>query len=147
MSRFGNFIGIYEAVTHCRRHQTSVWPWNAERAEAPLGESGASLRKLAIGRGRSASVLCLGKSKRGSEQQRRLSGVCSLGGVAVELDRQFPSTDMSVPPGKRFNTEQLNLLPGVFSATPESTQPAGGPVFRIGRGTDGQGRNRRRVSE
>jgi len=80
------------------------------------------------------------KVEKSSEQQRRLSGVCSLGGVAVELDRQFPSTDMCVRLGKRFNTEQLNLLPGVFSATPESTQPSGGPVFRIGRG-GGQGRN------
>jgi hypothetical protein len=27
---------------------------------------------------------------KGSKQQRRLSGVCSLGGAAVELDMQFP---------------------------------------------------------
>ena len=140
MSRFGSFIGIYEAVTHCRRHQTSVWPRNAEKAEAPLGESGASLRKLAIGRGDLLPYYVCETRKKSSEQQRRLSGVCSLGGVAVELDRQFPSTDMCVRLGKRFNTEQLNLLPGVFSATPESTQPSGGPVFRIGRG-GGQGRN------
>jgi hypothetical protein len=43
-----------------------------------------------------AGAICFngtsGEVKKGSKQQRRLSGVCSLGGVAVELDRQFPST-------------------------------------------------------
>ena len=34
----------------------------------------------------------LGRSVRQLQKERRLSGVCSLGGVAVELDRQFPST-------------------------------------------------------
>ena len=147
MSRFGSFIGIYQAVTRCRRHQTSVRPRNAEKAEAPPGEGGASLRKPGIGGGDLLPYCVCESRKKGSEQQRRLSGVCSLGGVAVELDRQFPSTDMCVRLGKRFNTEQLNLLPGVFSATPESTPPSGGPVFRIRRGTDGQGCDRRRVSE
>lgn len=74
--------------------------------------------------------------KKGSEQQRRLSGVCSLGGVAVELDMQFPSTDMFVRLGKRFNTEQLNLLPGVFSATPE-IDPAVGRAGLPDRPRDG----------
>jgi hypothetical protein len=37
---------------------------------------------------------------KGSKQQRRLSGVCSLGGAAVELDMQFPSTGMSPRFGK-----------------------------------------------
>jgi hypothetical protein len=37
---------------------------------------------------------------KGSKQQRRLSGVCSFGGAAVELDMQFPSTGMSPRFGK-----------------------------------------------
>jgi len=52
---------------------------------------------------------------------------------------QFPSTDMCLRLGKRFNTEQLIYYPVYFSHS-ESTQPSGGPVFRIGRG-GGQGRN------
>jgi hypothetical protein len=33
-------------------------------------------------------------------QQRRLSGICSLGGAAVKLDMQFPSEDVSAEPEK-----------------------------------------------
>ena len=82
-------------------------PGTLKKQKPRLGKQGF-LKEASNRAGGSASVLCLPKSKKGSEHQRRLSGVCSLGGVAVELDRQFPSTDMCVPLGKRFNTEQLN---------------------------------------
>jgi hypothetical protein len=86
-----------------------------EKAEAPPGESRASFGKQGIGRGRSASEVRLWRSKKGSnKQQRRLSGVCSLGGVAVDLDMQFPSTDMSVQLGKGSINRSI-FRPRVFS--------------------------------
>jgi hypothetical protein len=47
--------------------------------------------------------VCRWLSQKGSKQQRRLSGICSLGGAAVELDVQFPSDGVSTQPAKRFN--------------------------------------------
>jgi hypothetical protein len=144
---FGS-LGISRSLPPVLRQSPALvsQPGTLEK-EAPPGESGASFGKQGIGRGRSASEVRLRKSKKGSKQQRRLSGVCSLGGVAVQLDRQFPSTGMCVRLGKRFIAEQLNLLPGVFSATPEWTQPSGSRVFRIGHRTGCRWRSRRRVPE
>jgi hypothetical protein len=71
---------------------TRVSTGNTENAEAPPGESGASFGKQGIGRGGDLLLryVC-GSRKKVQNKQRRLSGVCSLGRVAVELDRQFPS--------------------------------------------------------
>jgi hypothetical protein len=52
---------------------------------------------------RLASEVCLWISQKGSKQQRRRSGIYSLGGAAVKLDMQFPSAGLSAQPAKRFN--------------------------------------------
>jgi hypothetical protein len=66
-------------------------PGTLEKRKPRLGKAGLRLGSKESGGGRSASKVRLRKSKKGSKQQRRLSGVCSLGGVAVQLDMQFPS--------------------------------------------------------
>ena len=73
-----------------------------KRRKPRLGRTGLSGGKHGSG-DRRASEVCLRHSQKGSKQQRRLSGVYSLGGAAVELDMQFPSEGVSAQPAKRFN--------------------------------------------
>jgi hypothetical protein len=59
-------------------------------------------------------------------QQRRLSGVCSLGGAAVKLDMQFPSEGVSAEPGKGSMDEWRpgQLFPCLVSELRKMPQPS-----------------------
>jgi len=73
-----------------------------QQAKAPPGESGAFWGSKDWG-DRPASRIRLSTSAKGSKQQRRQSGICSLGGVAVETGYAIPQYQYVCAAWKRFN--------------------------------------------
>jgi hypothetical protein len=73
-----------------------------QQAKAPPGESGAFWGSKDWG-DRPASEIGLSMPEKGSKQQRRQSGVCSLGGVAVETGYAIPQYQYVGAAWKRFN--------------------------------------------
>jgi hypothetical protein len=65
------------------------------------------------------------KLKKGSKQQRRLSGVCSLGGAAVDLEGNSPVQLCRRRPEKvqRPGGQGLRHKPNVVSVFPASPEP------------------------
>jgi hypothetical protein len=119
----------------CRKGQGRLRPDRSRsfrKAKAPPGESGAFLRKREIAGGGGGDLLqrCVGRSrKRVQKQQRRLSGVCSLGGAAVKLDRLFPSNGRSAQPGK--GSTARSSLAEYFRQTGNRRQPADKIAVRL----------------